>query len=421
MKLCRTHLCDGVSVNTVTTDRFKTAFLTVNLFVPLARETASAYSLLTDVLMRGTKEYPTMQALNQKQDELYSLGLGAYVQKKGEMQIVTFELTAIDDAFAFDGMKVLAEGMKLLSGLIFDPVTEQGVFKADYVSSEQKNLCDDIRGKINNKTSYARRRCIDIMCEGEPYAIDHGGDLEEVQAITPASLWNDYQNLLASGLVEIFYVGSKQDAEIVDLCKTYLPFAPRDASFTETTIGALPETSRTVTEQMRIQQCKLTIGFRTEYALQLGNFPAMALFNEVFGGSPNSKLFVNVREKKSLCYYCSSFPDGLKGLLMIVSGIEQKNKQTALDAIMEQLDEIKRGNVTDEELQNARRSLRNNYREITDSPASICAWYMGRICTGRSDTPEDAAGAIEAVTREDIVRVANSIRLDTVYYLEGAE
>lgn len=421
MKLCRTNLCDGVSVNTVTTDRFKTAFLTVNLFVPLAKETASAYSLLTDVLMRGTKEFPTMQALNQKQDELYSLGLGAYVQKKGDMQVVTFELTAIDDAFAFDGMKVLAEGIKLMSQLIFDPTTEHGVFRTDYISQEQKNLCDDIRGKINNKTSYARRRCIEIMCEGEAYAIDHGGDLEGVQALTPKTLWDAYQGLLASGLVEVFYVGRKQSDEIVDLCKTYLPFAPRKAQFIETTLGALPEESRTVTEQMRIQQCKLTVGFRTEYALQKGNFPAMALFNEVFGGSPNSKLFMNVREKKSLCYYCSSFPDGLKGLLMVVSGIEQKNKQTALDAIMEQLDEIKRGNVSDEELENARRSLRNNYREITDSPASICAWYMGRICTGRSDTPDDAAQAIEAVTLDDIVRVANSIRPDTVYYLEGAE
>lgn len=421
MNLCRTKICDGVFVNTVTTDRFKTAFLTVNLFVPLAKETASAYSLLTDVLMRGTKDYPTMQALNQKQDELYSLGLGAYVQKKGEAQVVTFELTAIDDAFAFDGMKVLAEGMKLLSQLIFSPVTEHGVFKAEYVAQEQKNLCDDIRGKINNKTAYARKRCIDVMCEGEAYAIDHGGDIDGVNALTPETLWNAYQALLSDASVEIFYVGRKDGGEIPELCKTHLPFSARNASFPETMLGALPKTSRTVTEQMRIQQCKLTVGFRTGYALQLGNFPAMALFNEVFGGSPNSKLFMNVREKKSLCYYCSSFPDGLKGLLMVVSGIEQKNKQTALDAIMEQLDEIKHGNVTEAELQNARRSLRNNYREITDSPASICAWYMGRICTGRSDTPEDAAEAIEHVTLDDIVRVANSIRLDTVYYLEGAE
>lgn len=413
-------LKDGVSLNTVTTDRFKTAYLTVNLFIPLKKETASAYSLLTDVLMRGTEEYPTMQALNKKQDQLYSLGLGAYVQKMGEAQVVTFELTAIDDAFAFDGMTVLAEGMKLMQQLIFRPCTENGVFKASYVEQEKKNLSDDIRARINNKTSYACKRCIELMCEGEDYAVDHGGDLADVAALDAVSLWAAYQSLLASAKVEIFYVGRKSGDAVLELCKTYLPFENRIASFPETVPGALPEKSRTVTEQMRISQCKLTMGFRTEYAPEKGNFLAIALFNEVFGGSPNSKLFMNVREKKSLCYYCTSIPDKLKGLFLVASGIEQKNKQRTLDAVLEQLDEIKKGNVTAEEIENARRSLRNTYREITDNPASVCAWYLGRISTGRSDTPEDAAAAIEAVTAEDVIHIANSLRLDTVYYLEGA-
>ena len=419
MKLCRTELQQGVALNTVTTDRFKTAFFTVNLFVPLEKETASAYSLLTDVLMRGTESYPTMQALNQKQDTLYSLGLGAFVQKKGEAQVVTFELTAIDDSFAFDGMEILGEGMKLMRELIFRPYTEQGLFKAEYVEQEKKNLCDDIRGRINNKTAYARNRCVEIMCEGEAYAVDHGGDLEDVNALTPASLWEAYEGLLSKARVEMFYVGRKGEEEVASLCKTYLQFAPREAVFPKTTLGALPQESRTVTEQMRISQCKMTLGFRTEYALQEGNFPAMALFNEVFGGSPNSRLFMNVREKQSLCYYCSSFPDGLKGLLMVVSGIEQKNKQKTLDAVLEQLEDLKQGHIDPLELENARRSLRNGYREITDSPAAIASWYLGRISTGRYDSPEEAIAAMEQVSAEDVVTVANSIRLDTVYFLEG--
>lgn len=421
MNLCRTQLKQGVALNTVTTDRFKTAFFTVNLFVPLQKETASAYSLLTDVLMRGTESYPTMQALNQKQDMLYSLGLGAFVQKKGEAQVVTFELTAIDDSFAFDGMAILAEGMKLMQELIFRPYLENGLFKADYVEQEKKNLCDDIRGRINNKTAYARSRCVEIMCEGEPYAVDHGGNVEDVEALTPASLLEAYRNLLASARVEMFYVGRKSGEELAALCSTYLDFDPRDAAFPVTVPGALPESSRTVTEQMRISQCKLTMGFRTEYVLQKGNFPAMALFNEIFGGAPTSRLFMNVREKQSLCYYCSSFPDGLKGLLMVVSGIEQKNKEKTLNAVLEQLEDLKQGNVSDEELENARRSLRNGYREITDSPAAIASWYLGRISTGRYDSPEDAIAAMEQITKEDVVTVANSVRLDTVYFLEGGE
>ena len=419
MQLRRTPLQEGVTLNTVTTDRFKTAFLTVNLFVPLKKETASAYSLLTDVLMRGTETYPTMQALNQRQDTLFSLGLGAFVQKKGESQIATFELTAIDDRFAFDGTPVLAEGMKLLSDLLFRPVTENGVFKKEYVEQEKENLSDDIRGRINNKTAYARNRCVEIMCEGEAYAVDHGGDLEDIAAITPESLWQSYKELLASAKVEIFYVGCKSHEELETLCKANLPFAPRVAEFPVTTPGALPAEPRTVTEQMRISQCKMTLGFRTEYTLQKGNLPAMTMFNEVFGGSPNSRLFMNVREKQSLCYYCSSFPDGLKGLLMVVSGIEQKNKQKTLDAVLEQLEDIRSGNVTEQEMENARRSLRNGYREITDSPAAISSWYLGRISTGKYESPEDAILSMEKVTAEDVIKVARDIRLDTVYFLEG--
>ncbi len=419
MKLCRTQLQEGVALNTVTTDRFKTAFLTVNLFVPLQKETASAYSLLTDVLMRGTKSYPTMQALNQKQDTLYSLGLGAFVQKKGEAQIATFELTAIDDRFAFDGTPVLKEGIALLRELLFCPFTENGVFKKEYVDQEKINLSDDIRGRINNKTAYARNRCIEIMCEGEAYAVDHGGDLEDIASITPESLWAFYETLLSTARVEIFYVGGKSHEELTALCKDTLPFAPRKAEFPKTVLGALPDKARTVTEQMRISQCKMTLGFRTEYTLQKGNLPAMTMFNEVFGGSPNSRLFMNVREKQSLCYYCSSFPDGLKGLLMVVSGIEQKNKQKTLDAVLEQLEDIRKGNVTEQEMENAKRSLRNGYREITDSPAAISSWYLGRISTGRFESPEEAIAAMEQVTAEDVIRVANAIRLDTIYFLEG--
>lgn len=419
MQLRRTQLQEGVCLNTVTTDRFKTAFMTVNLFIPLKKETASAYSLLTDVLMRGTESYPTMQSLNQKQDTLYSLGLGAFVGKKGESQIATFELTAIDDRFAFDGTPVLKEGIDLLSQLIFRPVTENGVFKKEYVDQEKENLSDDIRGRINNKTAYARNRCVEIMCQGEAYAVDHGGDLEEIAAITPESLWASYQTLLTTARVEIFYVGGKSHEELADLCSAALPFAPRTAEFPETILGALPAESRTVTEQMRISQCKMTLGFRTEYTLQKGNLPAMTMFNEIFGGSPNSRLFMNVREKQSLCYYCSSFPDGLKGLLMVVSGIEQKNKQKTLDAVLEQLEDIRNGNVTQQEMENARRSLRNGYLEITDSPAAISSWYLGRISTGRYESPEDAIAAMEQVSKEDVVEVANAIRLDTVYFLEG--
>ncbi len=423
MKPNRIGLCDGVFLNAVQTDRFKTAVLTVNFLVPLRRETASAYSLLTDVLMRGTQQYPTMQALNRKQDELYSLGLGSYVHKRGEMQIVTAELTCIEDAYAFDGMHVLEEGVKLLSQLLFHPYTENGCFCSAYVEREKQNLVEDIRARYNNKSAYANVRCIEQMCKDEPYAVNCGGCEEEIEKLTPQSLWGAYQTLLKDTRVEIFYVGSKEQSYLADLCKTHLPFAPRKAELPKTLPGNRPTELRTVTEHDDITQCKMLIGFRTDCYCENEQIDRlhMVLFNEVFGGSATSRLFVNIREKQSLCYSCSSSADNFKGLLLVGSGIESENKQKALDGILAEWQDIRDGNVTQEEVNNARRSLQSGYREVSDSPASLCAWHLSRICANRSDTPEEIASALENITVADVTRVASHIYPDTVYYLDGGK
>ncbi len=417
----RIGLCDGVFLNTIQTDRFKTAVLTVNFLVPLRKETASAYSLLTDVLMRGTERYPTMQALNCKQDELYSLGLGSYVQKRGEMQIVTAELTCIEDAYAFDGMRVLEEGLTLLSQLLFHPYTENGCFCSAYVEREKQNLIEDIRARYDNKSAYASVRCIEQMCKDEPYAVECGGCEEEIEKLTPQSLWELYQALLRDTRVEILYVGSKAPSMLASLCKTHLPFSPRKAEVPKTVPGKRPAQLRTITEHDDVTQCKMMIGFRTDYSVanERNDYLHMVLFTEVFCGSANSRLFLNIREKQSLCYNCSGVADNFKGLLLIGSGIESENKQKALDGILAEWQDIKSGNVTKQEVENARRSLQSGCREVSDSPASLCAWYLSRICANRSDTPEEIADALDGVTEADVIGAAHHIYPDTVYYLDG--
>ncbi len=418
----RRMICPGVGLHTVQTDKFKSSQLTVNLFVPLRKETASAYSLLTDVLTRGTERYPTMRDLHRRRDELYSLGLGAYVHKIGESQVVTFALLGLDDAYAFDGMHILEEGMELLGQVVFHPATEGGVFRASYVEQEKRNLANDIRARIDDKTSYAYRRCLELMCAGEPYAVDHEGDLDELEKLDAKTLWDAYRTLLAEARVELFYVGSKSDGEVFDLCRKYLPFAPREADFPPTGSGRAPEVPRVVTERMDVTQSKLNLGFRTSCRLSAGDYGKLVLFNELFGASPNSRLFLNVREKQSLCYYCSSGSDGgLKGLLVVHSGIERKNRQKAVDAILAQLDDLRAGHITDGELETARRSLRDSYREISDSPSALSSWYLRRMTAGVTDSPEDVLARLDDVTVADVVSVANDLRLDTVYCLEGTE
>ncbi len=422
MKPIRRALCPGVGLHTVQTDKFKSSQLTVNLFVPLRKETASAYSLLTDVLTRGTERYPTMRDLHRRRDELYSLGLGAYVHKIGEAQVVTFSLLGLDDAYAFDGMPILEEGMKLLEQVIFHPATEHGVFRKTYVEQEKKNLANDIRSRIDDKTAYAYQQCLALMCEGEPYAVDHEGDLGELEKLDQTTLWNAYRVLLSTARAEIFYVGSKSGEEVFDLCRRYLPFAPREAGFPPTTPGKAPEAPRTVIERMAVTQSKLNLGFRTSCRLQAGDYERLALFNELFGASPNSRLFLNVREKQGLCYYCSSGSDGgLKGLLVVHSGIERKNRQKVIDAILAQLDDLRAGHITEGELETARRSLRDSYREIADSPSALSSWYLRWMTVGLMESPEDVLSRLDGVTAADVVAVANDLRLDMVYCLEGGE
>lgn len=416
----RIELKKGVFVSAVKTDKFKTNLLTVNLLTPLSAETASLNSLLTDVLKRGTVNYPTMQSLHTKQDELYSLGLGAYVQKRGEIQSVTFELSAIDDVYTFDKSALLEQATALLGEMIFHPVTENGVFRAEYVTQEKKNLIDSIKAQINNKSSYAIKRCHEIMCEGEPFAVNAAGEIATVEQITPEQLYTQYKNVLENAAVEVLYVGNRDATEIAALIGKHLPFAERKPLSKETIVKTSADEVKKLTEKMQINQCKLSIGLRIGTSLKSKDYIKFALFNEIFGGSTTSKLFMNVREKKSLCYYCQPIVEGIKGVMVIASGVDAKNKDIAYEAIMEQLEDVKNGVISDTELDDAKRSLENAYREITDSPASICTWYISRVIAGRTDSPDDAAKSVGAVTKQDVVAMAKRLVLDTIYSLEAS-
>ncbi len=415
----RIEIKKGVFVSVVKTDKFKTGLLTVNLLTPLSEETASLNSLLTDVLKRGTVSYPTMQSLNKKKDELYALGLNAFVQKRGEVQTVTAELSAIEDKYTFDNSNLLEQSVKLLSEVLFSPVTKDNAFLPEYVEQEKKNLIDSINAQINNKTTYAINRCYELMCEGEPFSVNAAGSVPIVKSITPTQLYTHYKKLLSSSVVEIFFVGNKDSAQIAELINKHLPFEDRTPPLLNTIVKTNADEVRHYTDKMQISQCKLSIGMRIGTSLKSKNYIKFALFNELFGGSTTSKLFVNVREKKSLCYYCRPIVEAIKGVMVIASGVDAKNKETAYEAILEQLEDIKNGVINEEELHDAKCSLENAYREIADSPASVCVWYLSRIISGRTDSPEEAAAVVNSITKQDIIEMAKRMKLDTVYSLEG--
>ena len=420
MALIRTELKKGVYLNVFDTPKFKTNYLALSFVTPLSRDSASKNALLPLILTRGTVSYPTMEKMSTALDTLYASTINTRCFRKGEVQFVGFNCGILSNSYATDDCDIFGGTLDILNEVVFHPYTESGVFCEGYLETEKQNLCDRISAQINNKTSYAITRANEEMCRGENYGISALGDIESIKAIDAASLYEHYRQVIDSAQIEIFFVGEYSD-RICDKIKRSLDFKPRNAPSLTTVVKRRAVTVQEITEPQNVTQAKLSLGFRTGKVLSDGDYYKFVLFNEIFGGSPTSKLFMNVREKLSLCYYCKSIPEPQKGVMIVAAGIEESNKQVAQDEIMKQLNDIAQCNITDDEFGSAVSSILNAYREIDDNPESVESWYTGRMLAGITTSPEETAEQIKTVTKEDIAEMARGITLDTVYFMKPEE
>ena len=421
----RTQLFPGVWLRTVHTDKFKSAYLSLTLMTQLNRENASANALLPRVLHRGTMVHPDMESLSAALDELYGGAVEPVVRKKGESQCVGFLASFLDNAYALNGEDILSGAAELLGEMLLNPLTRDGVFDPDYVEGEKANLIDELRGQINDKRIYATRRLTQLMCREESFGADKLGQEDKVAAITPESLWARYQKLLSSAQIEVYYSGSadpERVREIMERVFSTLPVSQeREEPECEVRIHAEQEPN-VIEEVMDVNQGKLAMGWRTGgITVWEEECPALALCSAVFGGTSMSKLFMNVRERLSLCYYASSALEKQKGLMIVSSGIEFQNYETAKREILAQLEDVKAGKITDDELEGARRILINQYRSIEDEQGRMEEYWLGQAAAGTEDDPGTLAARLETVTGEQIAQVARKLELDTVYFLKGKE
>lgn len=421
----RTQLFPGVWLRTVHTDKFKSAYLSLTLMTQLNRENASANALLPRVLRRGTMVHPDMESLSAALDELYGGAVEPVVRKKGESQCVGFLASFLDNAYALNGEDILSGAAELLGEMLLNPLTRDGVFDSDYVEGEKANLIDELRGQINDKRIYATRRLTQLMCREESFGADKLGQEDKVAAITPESLWARYQKLLSSAQVEVYYSGSadpERVREIMERVFSTLPVSQeREEPECEVRIHAEQEPN-VIEEVMDVNQGKLAMGWRTGgITVWEEECPALVLCSAVFGGTSMSKLFMNVRERLSLCYYASSALEKQKGLMIVSSGIEFQNYETAKREILAQLEDVKAGKITDDELEGARRILINQYRSIEDEQGRMEEYWLGQAAAGTEDAPGTLAARLETVTGEQIAQVARKLELDTVYFLKGKE
>lgn len=425
MEQVRKEILPGVWMTCLQTDKFKTGLLSLNLLTRLCRENAAKNALIPSVLRRGTARYPDMEAISAKLDSLYGARLEPIVRKKGEIQSLGFWADFADDKYLPDGEPLLEQMAALMGEMLLDPNTRGGLFLPAYVESEKEKLLEHIRGRINDKVGYSLFRMIELMCQTEDFAIDALGTEDEAENIAYVTLTRHYNELLAACPVEIFYCGSadpqRVEQAVLDALIT-LPRGELDYDIgTDIRMNALEAKPRVYTEELDVGQGKLAMGFRLGDCMEDPDPAALRVMNAVFGGCASSKLFMNVREKLSLCYFASSGCNIAKGILYVISGIEAENYDAALSEIFAQLEALKQGDVSPEEFTAAKAAVVSDLLAAADSAGALEEFWLNQNLMGLEYGPEEMAALAEDVSLDDIVSCAAGIECDTIYFLKGME
>ena len=413
------ELFPGVTLRCYPDQRFKHGCLSVQLVRSMCREEAACNALLPAVLLRGCNSCPDLRDITLRLDDLYGASVGTLVRRVGDYQTTGFFASFIEDLYAMEGDAVLVPMVAFLKELLLDPVRENGVFRADYVEGEKKNLISTIESQINDKRAYAMEQMMRRMCREDTFGLSRLGEKEDVAAITPESLFAHYEKILRTSRIDVFYVGSAPASQVAELIKDLLGGIERDYVNLPEQTGFHSCPGGSYEQQMEVNQGKLCMGFVSPVTIRDRDFVAMQLLNMVFGGGMTSKLFMHIREKLSLCYAIGSGYHGSKGIFSVSAGIDSNKKQKVQEEVMAQLEACRRGQITEEELNAAKQALRSGLLSTPDAPASIEGYYASAALSGLPLTLEAYMSAVEQVTVEQVAQAAKSLELHTVYFLKG--
>ena len=413
------ELFPGVTLRCCRDDRFKQGVLSLQFLRPMCSEEAALNALLPAVLLRGTNSCPDMRSITLRLDDLYGAAVGALVRRIGDIQCTGLSCGFIDDRFALEGDRIFAPMMAFMEELLLDPVLEDGSFCDAYVQTEKQNLIWAIEAQRNDKRSYATNQMLKTMCRDDSYGIPRLGEISQVEAITPRSLYDHYRKILTTSPVHVFYVGSADPETVADTLRPMLGKLAKDPISLPAQTGLQPGVLTEQEEILDVAQGKLCMGYATEIHLRDPRYPAIVCCNTILGAGMTSKLFMQVREKMSLCYDIGSGFHGSKGILAVAAGIEFEKKEIVQQEIAHQLQEICDGNITPEELTAAKEALLSNLRSTHDSPGAIESYYASAAVSGIGMTPEVFMEKLCQVTAEDVAEAAKTLQLCTVYFLRG--
>ncbi|XID95066.1 EF-P 5-aminopentanol modification-associated protein YfmF [Paenibacillaceae bacterium WGS1546] len=400
------------------TKRFKTFALSLFAGVPLAEERVSSVALTPFVLRRGTQAYSETIAFRERLDDLYGAGFGFDLYKRGDHQIVQFKLDMINDRFVSSSQSLLGEAVAFLGEVLTAPALENGRFKTKYVEAEKTTVAKRIDAIVNDKIRYAAERCVEEMCKDEPFRLLALGRKDGIAELDAGRLYEAYEQWLRDASFDLYVSGDTSLEEVHALVARAFKLPEGEPSaYAKPRLRKARQEVQTVVERMDVGQGKLNMGLRAGETYGSDRYASLLVYNGLLGGFPHSKLFVNVREKASLAYYASSRLDGHKGILTLQSGIEIANYEKAVRIMREQLDAMKAGDFSNEDLRRTQAMIAGQLRELQDSAFERIAFDFSNVLSGAERTGESFIAEIQAVTPEMATEVAQDVQLDTIYFL----
>lgn len=413
------ELSPGVTLRCFPDRRFKQGCLSIQMVRPMCAEEASLNALLPAVLLRGTEKHPDLRSITWRLDDLYGASAGTLVRRVGDYQTTGLFCGFMEDRYALPGDQVLEPVVEFLRELLLESRVEEGGFCRNFVESEKRNLISTIESELNDKRAYAMGRMLRQMCKADSYGVPRLGTVEDVAAIDHRMLYDHYRRILRESPIHLFYVGSAPGEAVAELVKGLLEGIDRNYVNLPCQTPYHDAPGDDLVEEMDVTQGKLCMGFVTPVTNRDEDYVAMQLMNTIFGAGMTSKLFVNVREKLSLCYGVGSGYYGSKGIITVSAGIDFDKERLTRDEIMRQLEACQKGNITVEELTAAKEALLSSLRSTHDAPGSIEGYYATSALSGMNMTPAEYMEKIHGTTLEQVVAAANQVKLHTTYFLKG--
>ena len=420
MQYTEKEIKKGIKLHEIKTEKFKTNLIAVFLSIPIRREDVTKNSLLSAVIRRGSKNMPTLAQISQEMEEMYGASFDCGLDKTGDNHILKFYIETINDKFLpQNNENILKRSIDKLLEIVFNPLVENDAFKEEYVKQEKENIKRIIEGKADNKARYAFDRCIEEMYKDKPYGLYKYGYVEDLNSITAQSLYEYYKKMISECKIDIFVSGDIDDAtQIIEQNENIQKLKQREPNYKINQIESKEKVKeKEIKEEMDVVQGKIVIGLDLHLDNEEQKYSAM-MYNAILGGTANSKMFQEVREKASLAYSASSSYIRYKSNIFIKCGIEIKNYDKAMEIIRKQLEDMKNGVFTDEDIENAKKGIISGIKSIDDEQDTEITYFFGQELTNSKTSLDQYIGNIEKVTKQDIIDIANSISVNTVYFLK---